>query len=182
MALLGYPSLELSLAVLDLLRRMCIYSVSLGDRAALPYRAALQLNCLSMHWGGINAWHLTPHTVHCPQEAKAKVAAAGALPRVLALLAPSAPAALQVASMRLLTNLAFDRRLRRQMAKAGAAQRAAEVLLQQPLGGGGGAQAAAAPAAAAGASLQPLALGLLYLASMEPPGREAVALSDVLSR
>lgn len=91
--------------------------------------------------------------------------------------------------MRMLNNLAFDRRLRRQMLRAGAVQRVAQVLLQQPASGGGvGAPAAAAGlplahgTAAAGSQLHPLALGLMYLVSMEAAGRQDIVTTDVLHR
>jgi hypothetical protein len=109
------------------------------------------------------------------QEAKAKMAAAGIVPRAVVLVAPSSPPALESAVLRLMNNLAFDPQLRAHVVKAGLVQRLTEAL---QLGAGGGAGAAAAGSL----SSQPLVWGLLYLASMEEGGREAIAAADILPR
>ncbi|KAI8472723.1 MAG: kinesin-associated protein-domain-containing protein [Monoraphidium minutum] len=136
-ALLGHPSLELTITALDLLRRLAIYS-----------------------------------------EAKCRMVAAGVVPRTLTLLSATAPGAVQAAALRLANNLAFDTKTRRIMVGAGVVQRLAEVLLQAPQPG----VASGSNTLAAASQLPPLTMGLLYLASLEPPARQAVASGDLLPR
>jgi hypothetical protein len=104
---------------------------------------------------------------------------AGLIPRVLVLLKAASPPALQGAALRLANNLAFDTRLRRQMVASGMAERLAEVLAQPAWAGGTPLSSSLQGVAA---QLQPLALGLLYLASMEEPVRITIATGQVLCR
>ena len=110
------------------------------------------------------------------------MAAAGIVIRSLALVAPNAPPVLQAGSLRLMTNLALDSRLRRQLVAGGLVQQLIH-LLQPPLPHLSGALSSGAPLPGPlGAQLQPLALGLMYLASMEERGRLVLAQSDLLPR
>lgn len=105
----------------------------------------------------------------------------GVVPRLLVLLATSSPPALQAAVLRLANNLALDTKTRRQMVAAGLVPRLSAVLLQ--VQSSSQLQANSATQAGGTASqLQPLALGLLYLASMDHPARSLVAASDLLPR
>lgn len=177
-ALLGYASLELTLAALDLMRRLAVFAVSVYHPAfSLPSsRSTLAPKSTTTTPPTPN-----PAERQSTQESKAKLLAAGALPRIAALLAPSAPTQLQAAAMRAMHNLALDRRARRQLARAGPVQRVARVLLlcgdpspsPSPRG---------VKAEAGSAQLQPLALGLLYLASTDPAGRTEVAAAAPLQR
>lgn len=124
---------------------------------------------------------VTVNAVACLQEAKSRMASAGVVPRTLALLARNCPPALQVAALRLLTNLAFDTRMRRRMVAEGLVQRLTGLLPQQPTPNQ--AQASVnAQTSALMTQLQPLALGLLYLASMEEAGQKAFADTELVPR
>ena len=109
------------------------------------------------------------------------MAAAGVVRRALTLVAPTAPALLLSCTLRLLNNLAFDSKLRAQMVQAGFVQRLGEVLTQQSASAVSRPQFTSGQGAEpAGSQLQPLALGLMYLASMEEGGRTAAAVLQVL--
>jgi hypothetical protein len=206
-ALLSFPSLELSATVLELLCRMSIYTVSgavASDCQAHTCVPAVQsvddtLRQSARGVGDVLAEVIIKNALCspkrnaalmlcCPQEAKTHLAAASVLPSVLAFVTPSAPEALQAAALRLLNNLAFDTELRREMVQAGVMTHCADILLCQPPTQGGtpvpsaSRQTTQRAAAAAHFQLQPLALGLLYLATMECGARTALAATYLLPR
>ena len=107
--------------------------------------------------------------------------AAGVLPRLMVLMGATSPPALQAAALRLANNQAFETKLRRQMVAAGLVQRLSDVLMAAQAGTQ--AQAAATTQiTGASSQLQPLALGLLYMSSMEQPVRSTLAAGDLLPR
>lgn len=197
-ALLGFPCVELATAVLDLLRRMAIYSVRLQRPGLMQELAVSRALSASLapaaprrRAGACALPAGAPRLSrarHTPQEARTRIAAAGALGRALGYLTPSAPLRLQSCALRLLTNLALERKLRAAAVRGGLVQRLAHVLAAHSSGtsssvdscgdgNGGGGSRGAVPA-----QLQSLVHGCLYLASMEPAGRRVLASSELVPR
>jgi hypothetical protein len=112
------------------------------------------------------------------------MSAAGVVPKVLALARATSAPHLQAAALRLMTNLAFNPKLRRQMVALGAGPVLADVLarLPVPVPGQFGSSAPLESLQHASAHVQPLAMGLLYMASMEAPALDSIVSGDLLSR
>lgn len=122
-----------------------------------------------------------------PQEARARIAAAGALGRALGYLSPSAPLRLQSCALRLLTNLALERKLRAAAVRGGLVQRLAHMLAASSSGNSSSLDSSSDGSVGGGrssvpAQLQSLVYGCLYLASMEPAGRHALASGELVPR
>lgn len=141
-------------------------------------------------------WHF------CLQESRARIGAAGALGRALGYLSPTAPPRLQSCALRLVTNLVLERKLRAAAVRYGLVQRLAQLLASlgsgtsfdcggggSGSGGTGGGSSSVNSSVSSGGSrsaatgqLHPLVYGCLYLASVEPAGRQALAASELVQR